>query len=349
MARYDLRVVDKAGVGTRLGEIENAQIGGIEWVLNGAGSMSFTLPIRDPKAALTKLVKREVQVWRDDALIWWGVPWQRKFNIDTVEVSCLGLWSYFSKRFVHKSLEYPPSINDPQVEQLTIAWNLVNYAQTGFPGGNLNIVAGTYSNSGVTRRMTYRRHEYANIAEAVHSFTEMKNGFDFEIRVYGDGRREWMPYYPRKGTDRSHVFVLGDNILEFEVEETAAAMANWVTFSGSGDGPATIAETYVHEGSRNEYGLLQDVQSDSNITRRSYLLEKAEEHVRLRKYPIQIISATVNAEGVFGSLDVGDRVLVRMNHGELQVDAQQRVVSMTLTPEDERLALVMNPANLTTL
>lgn len=335
MARYELRVVDKAGVGTKLGELEEAVIDSIEWVLNGAGSMGFALPVTHAKAALTKLVKREVQVWRDDVLIWWGVPWQRRLDQNQVSVTCLGLWAYFSKRFLHKTLEYD------DVEQQTIAWNLIYYAQTAWPGANLNIVSAPFAGSGVTRDYNYRRHEYHNIAQAVHSFTELKNGFDFDIKVFGDGRREWTPYYPRKGVLRPETLAVGHNIIEYEITEDAEVMANMVTYSGSGDGPATIAESYLDEGARDEYQLFQDHISDPDITRRAYLLEKAQEHVRLRARPVAIATATVP----YFPIDTGDKILTRISYGEGLLDRNMRLVSMSLSPSDDRLHLTLNPEN----
>lgn len=101
MADYQVLTTNMAGV--PYAEIANAAIDSITWELNGWGEMTFRLPVNDAQAydelREAYQTRREVQVWRDGRLIWWGVYLAGSSDDKTVTFTCYGLLWYFSRRF----------------------------------------------------------------------------------------------------------------------------------------------------------------------------------------------------------------------------------------------------------
>ncbi len=98
---YEVIVVDKYGIA--FGQIVSAVPTQIDWVLNDIGQALIDFWILDPSAkALLPLTvlpgAREIQIWRDQELIWWGWPTSASFDAKQVHLTCAGLLFPFSKR-----------------------------------------------------------------------------------------------------------------------------------------------------------------------------------------------------------------------------------------------------------
>src|SRR5690242_311101 len=96
-AEYQLLTTTMAGV--PYAEIANAKIESITWELNGWGELTFTLPVTDAQAselAPSYQTRREVQVWRNGVLIWWGVYVAGSADRDVVTFTAYGLLWYFT-------------------------------------------------------------------------------------------------------------------------------------------------------------------------------------------------------------------------------------------------------------
>lgn len=95
---YEVVIVDMYGCA--YGQIKTAIPTSVQWVLNDMGSASFTFHIFDPTATCLPInclpAGREVQIWRDQVLIWWGVPITATFNETEVTINCSGLLWYVS-------------------------------------------------------------------------------------------------------------------------------------------------------------------------------------------------------------------------------------------------------------
>lgn len=101
MADYQVLTTTMAGV--PYAEIANAAIESITWELNGWGELVFSLPVTDAQAFAelqpAYQTKREVQVWRNGRLIWWGVYVAGSADESTVTFTCFGILWYFSRRY----------------------------------------------------------------------------------------------------------------------------------------------------------------------------------------------------------------------------------------------------------
>lgn len=86
--------------GTQLCSFENAVVEEVEWSLNGAGGMSFTLPLDDEKISLITVPDTEVQLWRGPDLLYTGVIVRARSDHRDVTFQCFDLAWYFTKRVV---------------------------------------------------------------------------------------------------------------------------------------------------------------------------------------------------------------------------------------------------------
>jgi len=96
--RYRVIVVERDG--TPIIACDNAKTGPITWSLNEAESFGFQLPGVDECNEYISPTATEVQVWRGDLMLVWGVVVRSLRNGDTVDYQCRGLAWYFTKRFV---------------------------------------------------------------------------------------------------------------------------------------------------------------------------------------------------------------------------------------------------------
>src|ERR1700683_4633592 len=73
---YEVIVCDKYGVA--LGQIVSAVPTQIDWDLDAVGQALIDVWILDPTASLLPVSAvggaLEIQIWRDQVLIWWGIP-----------------------------------------------------------------------------------------------------------------------------------------------------------------------------------------------------------------------------------------------------------------------------------
>lgn len=105
MSFYELRVVTRTGAIVQTfqvawggGTSEMASIDEVSWVLNEPGVCRFRVPLFHPASLALQALKREVQVWRNGVIIFWGVLGQRTIEGAEAVWTCPGLLWYFSRR-----------------------------------------------------------------------------------------------------------------------------------------------------------------------------------------------------------------------------------------------------------
>jgi hypothetical protein len=370
--RHEFKIVSKAGdvaLGQPpiyYGSFVNITPEQMSWVLNGTGGLSFSIPtIDDPngptEAQYSRQFEHEIQVWREGIVnpIFWGVPVNRSIGFQYITVDCKELNFYFARRFVAQNLwnGLPDDGSVPVLmEQQTIAMNLIEYAQN-FADGDLGITIGSFSDSGVERAIDYPQDEHGRISDLVYKFSEFEDGFDFSIEIFADGRREWTPWYPRKGTTHTALrleYGVGGNIVSFDaVEYKGDEMANEVIGTGNLGGPAKIEQTYRDQISVDATLLLQDVVSFQTVEEATDLLELAKAQVLARKDAPEIITLQCkeqyeSADGnivfnpIIGVLKVGDYVPVVLDHGEAQIHGLKRVYGLVYNFQSMLVSVITN-------
>jgi len=337
---YRIMVVDRNGFPRA--ELDLAYVDHVTWELNAPGEMVFKNPIDDPKVAVyPRLLIDEVQLWVEDQLSWWGVPWRESQTVEELEVNCSGLLSYFQKRFItFTSLLYT------SIDQLTIAANLVSHAQTG-TNMPLFIDIDSYTPSGHVRSRDYRREDHANILDLLLEFPTLDDGFDFDIVVDGTGNRVWTPYYPLRGYYKQNlVLEWGRNIIDYTVNVDAVELATQVYVTGGSSGDVKFEENYEDEDASAIYGRMQAIVAEGSQMDVDWLLERAVNEVDTRKQPSVVPEVTaVNVPiQLLGVVEPGDVVPLRIRNGRTQLAGDYRIMKIEWKVDPNTLTLTVNKA-----
>lgn len=334
-----LVVCDRSGV--PFCELPRAQLDSVQWRLNDVGSASFTMSPLDELASQILLYKRELQVWYDGQVRWQGPLMDIQGDPEQMEVSAESLETYFQDRYVDDA-----TLTYTNIDQLSIAWNLVNFAQTG-TNRSFNIVSSGFGASGVNRLREYKRNDHANILDLLKEFPELNSGFDWAIIPLSDGQRQFTPYYPKRGTAKpNHALEWGKNIKTFRYVESTVDMANQVYATGGTNGDVKFEQNYMDAAAAAEYGVKQAFVSDATQKDVNWLLARATREVAQRKAPIVTpdltLIRTVDLDLLF-QVEVGDTVPVYIDHGRYQISGDYRITSITWNP-DQTLSLVVDKA-----
>lgn len=337
IAPAEIRVIVVDRLGNWIAEVEDAVVENIKWVLNGEGEASIRIDPLAVGADEVQLLKRELQVWMDNDLVWWGVPWRRS-GLQSLTYACSGLWSLFTKRFIDRSTMFYTSI-----DQLAIAWDLLRYAQDNTVQANrdLRIASAAFSASGHQRSRNYERTEHANIKALVEEFTKLDDGFDFDIRVFGDGRREWTPYYPKKGVVRDEFrleFTIDGErgITGLDYTEDAVNITTEAYVTGGSEGDVKFEENYEDVAASVEYGVMQNFISEGSQKDVGWLLERAEREVNVNKRPkvVPVVHAANVPLRLLGQIETGDWIPLTINYGSVQENTHYRIRAITWNPGD---------------
>lgn len=114
--QYEVIVVDSFGIA--MGQIPSAVVGQIDWDLNDVGQATIDFWILDPNLGSGIIPTapgqptsnalfppnqipggREIQIWRDETLVWWGWPTGATTDASQVHLQCSGLLWPYGKRF----------------------------------------------------------------------------------------------------------------------------------------------------------------------------------------------------------------------------------------------------------
>lgn len=329
--------VDKHGTKFGSGPIENCTVEGITWELDGAGTASISFDPLARNAREVRLIEREIQIWFDEKLVWWGIPWRDQGGLDRVNIQCDGLLAWFTKRYIDRT-----SLLYTSIDQFQIAWNLLAYAQDESVQANRDLnISASFTPSGKVRSENYDRAQHAEILSLIERFPTLEDGFDFEITYDETGQRLWVPYYPKKGS------FLGK---EWGIRVTEDVMVGATGIQQQNDGGLVITHAYVAGGTSGDvkfeedyedvaasarYGVMQGVISEGSQKDPAWLLERATRVVNARKsvspVPAMTLSRT-DEKDYFNAIDVGDTIPVYMDYGYYQIDGNFRVGKKSYAP-----------------
>ena len=110
--------------------LSNAMVDSMTWSLNQSETFSFRMPLYDPLTAGIEVVDQEVQIWRGNKLIIWGVIVRSNDSGGEMTYQCKGLMWYFTKRFIGN--ERDNYINNGSFER-NDAWWYPKYAPSELP------------------------------------------------------------------------------------------------------------------------------------------------------------------------------------------------------------------------
>lgn len=302
-------VVDQFG--DPQGEVVDAQVTDPTWDLNGPGTMTLGVPT-DSRAARQIIVNRyEVQV-HIDGEIWWGIPRRKRGDGKMLSFECEGLLSHFAHRYVLTS-----SLDYTSIDQLQIGWNLVSVAQTG-TNRNRNITSAAFDPSGHNRSRRYSREEHPNILDLLMEFPTLDDGFDMDIVVFGDGRREWTPYYPKKGEARPKLALeWGRNVVGLQFNEDGVGQATLVYAVGGSANDVRFEARYEDVDTAAVYGSMESIVSAGDVRDVAWLADRARQDVLDHRMPLVLPELICSNHPVqlFGVVKTGDTLPVRVDYG----------------------------------
>lgn len=351
--------------GTHLTALPAAVMRDATWVLSESGHASFDIDPRADGANKIKLWDTEIEIWWDGVLRFNGPCVSFGGNPQVITVQAEEVLSWMKKRFVDRmSLIYgdpgspaipanptahPPiaaqaAVPASLIDQFTIAWDLVAYAQDESIQGNRNfrLDAAAFGSSGVGRSANYKRQEHACLYDLLQDFRKFYQGIDFEVIYPGDGHRFFKPWYPMKGVFRpQYKMIYNDtgarNIASFQWQADGLAMVTHDYSTGGTVQGQKIEENYEDVGASSRHGVLQAITSQGSQLDRTWLQAQARGLVDDRKEPIvtfSAVSVTTQDINMFGTLQTGDWIPIQIDWGMIQEDDKRRVQSITWNPND---------------
>lgn len=336
--------VDYEGGRFGRGPIEDAIVSSLRWDLYGPNAAAISFDPLARNAEHVKLLKRELQVWFDDELIWWGVPLADNGDLSIVTLQCEGIQAHLRDRIIDDATLLYTSI-----DQLSIAWNLIQFAQSEATQANrdLNISAAAFAPSGKIRSREYKRFDHAIIFDLLSEFPTLNDGFDWEIVPDATGARFWTPYYPRKERTLSeHRLIVtieqSRGIENFTWASSAMELGTHIYATGGSSGDVKFEENFEDVAASAEYGVRQRVISEGSQNDVAWLLDRATREVGVRKKTKKTptISTARAPKDYFRIVRTGDWLPVYVDYGYYQIDLEMRIGSVEWTPNQTNLVFI---------
>jgi len=333
-------------------ELPGVTVESVEWELNKEGGATLSVDPLHPDAELILLNEIEIQIWFDDHIRHYVVPRGVGGNTGRVTYGCEGVLSWLQYAFLTEN------INTFNVEQFNLAVNLVEWAQTQ-TNGNRYIDIGAFAGSGVFRSRPTLGDDFPNIYDLLQEFPAIEEGFDFDVKLLDDGRREFWCYYPAKGTfkpqyslefdQRGRKFVKGIESWKIDGFSMATDVYNTGgTITDTSTDPDTQFKVVGHyedvtaDGSP-KYGRMTKVMSNGQIIDLGWLNDRSQAEEAQRGQPITTADLAVS-EDLLGLVDTGDTVPVNVDYGVMRMKGIFRIMSIKWRNSSRDLLLGLQPA-----
>lgn len=219
------------------------------------------------------------------------------------------------------------------IEATTIATTIITESQSQGPNWDLGITIGPQATVGPHDR-TYQRTQLKALLQELT--TVQTHPFDFEFTA-----DKVFKTYESIGSQRSDiVFEYPGNILKLTVPEDATNLENEVLAYGSGSGTEAGVNVIVDESnSQDNYGVAQDVYTDSSILEQDTLRLAGETELAKWAYPFELPTITVNGNvpPYVTDYGIGDYVRVRASGYSMidHINAMYRIEKIDLTVDDD--------------
>jgi hypothetical protein len=245
-------------------------------------------------------------------------------------------------------------------DQADIVCDLVTHAQDpAFDKNDVNLTCDSPT-TGVYRDLVSFHSQHANIWNLIDSYPGMRDGLDVGVR-YTPTDRVLTTHYPTKGRYQAGLHLqLGRNISSYRwVPFDAEAATSSVIVLGDGSGSDREETSAIDDTAFPDGLILETVQAVPVDTPVEELDEIAAEAAVTLENPqtLEIVTFqndhTMPERDFIGRLEVGDTIPVSIRQGrrtdvagvitdwQVDIDADYRVVSMTIT-ESDSLRLLMN-------
>lgn len=315
--------------------IHKATVDKVSWTLNGIHSADISIHPLAPDAMLILLDEMELTILfnRDFNGPFQGVPKSVRGNFDKITFTIESPITYMKDAYIIDTDKVYSA-----VEQMNIATQLVTYGQAA-TYQDRNIAIGAYAGSGVQRTRTYYAEEYKNVFETLVEFTNLQNGFDWDVIIQPDGARKFTPFYPRKGSHKPQYKVWKDKA---GASPYFRGLVGW-TEDGQNQytdqmvtGPVDATTGLKLRGrwqaaapEMTKYGRKQNVTADTGAVAQSWVDSIATARGAFQLTPT-ILPDILVSDSLFNLLVVGDSIPVRIDYGRIQVDGDYRIAALDL-------------------
>ena len=300
-------------------------------VLNAAGTFQGHIMLSDLSEAgydLTNTTipgRTAIYVDRNGVLVWGGILWTRQYDSATQSLTFTGreFESYFEKRLI-VTQQAPYYLNYVAVDQLTIAQDLINVAQS-VTGGNIGVVVGTETSGKLINR-TFYPYQYKDYFSAISDMSKAGStfGFDFNIDVQYDSTGTPTKLlrldYPYRGkvysaSDPSALVIdFPGSPEKYTWMENGALIANTVYAVGAGSAPSNYLGYYADTTHTSSGWPLYEVTANySDVYDTNLLNTLAQGQVQAQLNPVVNgqIALPAYVDPVLGSYRTGDQILLR--------------------------------------
>jgi hypothetical protein len=187
-----------------------------------------------------------IYVDRDGVIVWGGIIWSRSYDSNSQELTFTG--KEFESYFERRRINYDYNVAGSSQDQLTVAQNLLNTAQSA-ANGNIGVQIGTET-SGINVNKTWRFYDLKPVAEAIKEMAQSVTGFDWNIDCQYDTSYNITKVmhldYPKRGkryvsTD-PYAFALEfpGNVLDYQYPEDSTSTVNALYGVGAGNNEAKV-------------------------------------------------------------------------------------------------------------
>lgn len=305
--------------------------------------------------AATRPARTVIWAYRDEAIQDGLIVWRRvkPMTARHVEVTCLGLLSYFARRILTVTKNYD------DVDQADIARDLITWAQSQ-PGGDIGVVVPSSPDTGVLRDRLPIAYSYErrNLGTLVEQLASVLGGFEFSIGVTVVAEEPvatFQVHYPQRGrrANQSNLLLLraGDgsgNLWDYSLDEGADAFVTTVHGIGAGEGTSMLLATHSDTSLLDQgYPLIEDYIAHKDVTEASTLIGHTQEAVRQRgrvneQWQLRVDPADVS--NPFGSWIVGDEARLVIedddrfpagSNGDPGLETTLRIIGQTVSISDD--------------
>jgi hypothetical protein len=322
-------VVWDPSTNTAIGELAAPTSRQISYQLNDASLCNFQMNGRDPQALWVLETSTDIVAIRNGHMMYRGRLGSSSDSMDenthSVSFSAIDYRGMLSRRMVPGG-----GLTYTNVDQATIAWNLVTAAQSG-AGGNWNITRGVWTPS-VNRTLTAAGGAY--IDATINDLSNLDNGFDWEINAHLALNVWPVPtknIYTGLGRGQSIGMNLtyGDNVQHAARTTYTTNFANVVRYSGSNTvGAVTkdIVSEAIYSASFGTQGRWETQEGNTDITSSANLdamalAELTRTGILLPAYQLTLTKGWWDPTQLF----LGDIVQVNVKSGRLNDHYQARV------------------------
>jgi len=300
--------------------------------LNSAGQASFTIDLNDEKATQANLRegRSQLYVYRGSTLYFSGkimiVERTGDEASQKANVTALGWLWFFEKRIIGKTADVTYTTTDAGA----IAWGIINTSQNK-TYGSLGITQGTIQTS-QNLSLTYTRQKIRQALDDLIS----QAGIEFEITP----DKIFNVYYPKKGSDRTATvkFKYPGNIKSWRSLSDGTTVINDILALGQGTGAEELTADVEDTGTKNVFGLFEDVASFKDVDNQTALTNMANYFLSLRKAPR--LTLDIEVHGNNETVEItdyveGDTVRIEIKHTNYTLTQDFRIFEIHVDIGDD--------------